>query len=129
MSVSYSSEGNLVNSLDNANPSGLLLHALKNHPAVAGTAQGIAPELRLYIGTLQQKGGGHEVGLHADMRESSDADCSGQQQLVRLSYIMSGDPSRGSIALDTDAAPAEGALVQVRVAATHIYLQGPNGGL
>lgn len=125
--MSYSSEGNLVNSLDNANPSGLLLHALKNHPAVAGTAQGIAPELRLYIGTLQQKGGGHEVGLHADMRKSSGADCSGQQ-LVRLSYIMSGDPSRGSIALDTDAAPAEGALVQV-VAATHIYLQGPNGVL
>ncbi|KAL1946525.1 hypothetical protein VTO73DRAFT_14629 [Trametes versicolor] len=88
-----SSEGNLVNSLDNANPSGLLLHALKNHPAVAGTAQGISPELRLYIGTLQQKAGGHE--------------------LVRLSYIMSGDPSRGSIALDTDAAPAEGALVQM----------------
>lgn len=126
--MSYSSEGNLVNSLDNANPSGLLLHALKNHPAVAGTAQGIAPELRLYIGTLQQKGGGHEVGLHADMRESSGADCSGQQ-LVRLSYIMSGDPSRGSIALDTDAAPAEGALVQVGAAATHIYLQGPNGVL
>ncbi|OJT13297.1 hypothetical protein TRAPUB_10063 [Trametes pubescens] len=88
------SDGNLVNSLDHANPSSLLLHAIKNHPAVAGSAQGISPDLRLYIGTLHQKANGH-------------------QELVQLSSIMSGDPSRGSIALDAEGAPAEGSLVQI----------------
>ena len=34
-------------------------------------------------------------------------------QLDQLFYIMSGDPSRGSIALDTDVAPPEGSMVQV----------------
>ncbi|KAI0353009.1 hypothetical protein OH77DRAFT_1427781 [Trametes cingulata] len=89
-----SSEGNLVNALDNANPSRLLLHAIQNHPTVGSRAeQGISSELRLYMGTLKQKQGTHE--------------------LDQLYYIMSGDPSRGSLALDTDTAPAEGSLVQV----------------
>ncbi|KAH9899694.1 hypothetical protein C8Q73DRAFT_772369 [Cubamyces lactineus] len=89
-----SSEGNLVNALDNANPSGLLLHAIRNHPSTSlRSEQSISPELRLYMGTLKQKNGQHE--------------------LDQLFYIMSGDPSRGSIALDTDSAPAEGALVQM----------------
>ncbi|CDO73731.1 hypothetical protein BN946_scf185015.g59 [Trametes cinnabarina] len=34
-------------------------------------------------------------------------------KLEQLFYVMSGDPSRGSIALDTDAAPAEGTLIQM----------------
>lgn len=108
-----SSEGNLINALDNANPSGLLLHAIKNHPSTAGRGQGISSdsELRLYVGTLQQTAGGHEVWLHAGICVLPRVDYPGQ--LVQLSYIMSGDPSRGSIALDTDAAPAEGTLVQV----------------
>ncbi|KAI0375818.1 hypothetical protein BV20DRAFT_18529 [Pilatotrama ljubarskyi] len=89
-----SSEGNLVNALDNANPSRLLLHAIQSHPSLGPLAeQGISSELKLYMGTLKQKGGTHE--------------------LDQLYYVMSGDPSRGSLALDTDAAPAEGALVQV----------------
>ncbi|KAH9850756.1 hypothetical protein C2E23DRAFT_759541 [Lenzites betulinus] len=91
--VVTSSEGNMVNALDNANPSGLLLHAIRNHPSFAGREPGISPELRLYMGTLKQKQGGHE--------------------LDQLSYITSGDPSRGSLALDTDAAPVEGTLVQM----------------
>ncbi|KAI0677373.1 hypothetical protein C8Q78DRAFT_1002518 [Trametes maxima] len=89
-----STEGNLVNALDNANPSGLLLRAIQNHPITASRSeQGISSEVRLYMATLKQNGGGHE--------------------LDQLFYIMSGDPSRGSIALDTDAAPAEGSLVQM----------------
>ncbi|KAI0775944.1 hypothetical protein BD413DRAFT_469773 [Trametes elegans] len=89
-----SSEGNLVNALDNANPSGLLLHAIRTHPAVSPrVGQEISPELRLYMATLKQKNGTHE--------------------LDQVFFIMSGDPSRGSIALDTDAAPAEGALIQM----------------
>ncbi|RDX53914.1 hypothetical protein OH76DRAFT_1399083 [Lentinus brumalis] len=90
--VVTSVDGNLVNALDNANPSRLLLHAIQNHPAVAASAEHISKELRLYLGTLKQTGTSH--------------------RLDQLFYIMSGDPSRGSIALDTDAAPAEGSLVQ-----------------
>ncbi|KAI0832598.1 hypothetical protein BC628DRAFT_1499376 [Trametes gibbosa] len=93
-----SSEGNMVHALDNSNPSGLLLHAIKNHPSFAGRDQGLSPELRLYVGTLKQKDGAHEIH--------------------QLCHIMSGDPSRGSIALDTDAAPAEGSLVQVFLLST-----------
>ncbi|KAI0638353.1 hypothetical protein C8Q77DRAFT_1090700 [Trametes polyzona] len=88
-----SSEGNLVHALDNANPSALLLHALKNSPYLKGREQGISPELSLYLATLRQAGGKHEV-----------------DQLV---HISAGDPSRGSIALDTQTAPTEGSLVQV----------------
>ncbi|KAI9056514.1 hypothetical protein FKP32DRAFT_1599250 [Trametes sanguinea] len=92
--VVTSSEGNLVNALDNANPSGLLLRAIQNHPAVGSLSQhGISPDLRVYMGTLKQQNGKHE--------------------LDQLFYVMSGDPSRGSIALDTDAAPEEGVLVQM----------------
>ncbi|RPD66989.1 hypothetical protein L226DRAFT_477042 [Lentinus tigrinus ALCF2SS1-7] len=85
-------EGNLVNALDNANPSRLLLHAIQNHPAVAASAEHISKDLQLYLGTLKQVGVSH--------------------QLDQLFYIMSGDPSRGSIALDTDTAPPEGSMVQ-----------------
>ena len=57
-----SSEGNLVNALDNANPSGLLLHAIRTHPAVSPrVGQEISPELRLHMATLKQKNGTHEV--------------------------------------------------------------------
>ncbi|OSD04668.1 hypothetical protein PYCCODRAFT_1451092 [Trametes coccinea BRFM310] len=92
--VVTSSEGNLVNALDNANPSGLLLRAIQNHPSVGPSSQrGISPDLRVYMGTLKQYNGEHELN--------------------QLFYVMSGDPSRGSIALDTDAAPEEGALVQM----------------
>ncbi|KAI0722794.1 hypothetical protein C8Q76DRAFT_720344 [Earliella scabrosa] len=86
-----STEGNLVNALDNANPSRLLLHAIQNHPSVA--TQNISKELRLYLGTLKQE--------------------DSQHKLDQLFQITSGDPSRGSIALDTDCAPPEGTLVQM----------------
>ncbi|TBU33162.1 hypothetical protein BD311DRAFT_785251 [Dichomitus squalens] len=88
-----STEGNLVNALDGANPSRLLLHALQNHPAAPTPEnQNVPKELRVYIGTLNQHKGVYEVS--------------------QLFYVMSGDPSRGSIALDSDTAPAEGSLVQ-----------------
>ncbi|KAI0720299.1 hypothetical protein C8T65DRAFT_634070 [Cerioporus squamosus] len=90
--VVTSVEGNLVNAVDNANPSRLLLHAIQTHPAVAASAEHISKDLRLYLGTLKQAGSSH--------------------QLDQLFYITSGDPSRGSIALDTDTAPAEGSLMQ-----------------
>ncbi|KAI9000848.1 hypothetical protein BD414DRAFT_472912 [Trametes punicea] len=89
-----SSEGNLVNALDNANPSVLLLQAIRNHPALASRSeQGISPEIKVYMGTLKQK--------------------DGVRELDQLFCITSGDPSRGSIALDTEAAPADGTVVQM----------------
>ena len=57
-----STEGNLVNALDNANPSRLLLHAIQNHPSVA--TQNISKELRLYLGTLKQEDSQHKVFLY-----------------------------------------------------------------
>ncbi|KAI0750975.1 hypothetical protein C8Q80DRAFT_1154839 [Daedaleopsis nitida] len=89
-----SSEGNLVNALDNANPSRLLLHAIQTHPTLNNLAdQNLSKELRIYMGTLKRQGGVHT--------------------LDQLFYITSGDPSRGSIALDSDTAPPEGTLVQM----------------
>ncbi|KAI0774443.1 hypothetical protein C8Q74DRAFT_1270062 [Fomes fomentarius] len=88
-----STEGNLVNALDNANPSRLLLHAIQNHPSVVSSVKDISKDLRLYLGTLRQQ--------------------DGAQQLDQVFHIMSGDPSRGSIALDTNIAPQEGTLVQI----------------
>ena len=52
-----------MNALDNANPSRLLLHAIQNHPAVAASAEHISKELRLYLGSLKQVGGSHQVCL------------------------------------------------------------------
>ena len=108
--VVHSTEGNLVNALDNANPSRLLLHAIQNHPSVA--TQNISKELRLYLGTMKQEDSQHKVFLFQDGVAYSHSFI---PQLDQLFHITSGDPSRGSIALDTDSAPPEGTLVQVRL--------------
>ena len=62
--ATHSTEGNLVNALDNANPSRLLLHAIQNHPSVA--TQNISKELQLYLGTLKQEDSQHKVFLFHD---------------------------------------------------------------
>ena len=60
--IILSTEGNLVNALDGANPTRLLLHALQNYPAAPSFEnQNIPKELRVYIGTLNQRNGTYEV--------------------------------------------------------------------
>ncbi|OBZ76682.1 hypothetical protein A0H81_03932 [Grifola frondosa] len=97
-----SSEGNLVNSLDNANPSRILLSAIHNQSEVqlAGSMDQTMRDDKYYLGTLRQSGG---------IRE-----------LFQLFHITSGDPSRGTLALESDAAPEEGTLVQMFRLPAHI---------
>ncbi|THH19213.1 hypothetical protein EW146_g1907 [Bondarzewia mesenterica] len=79
------SEANLVHELDHGNPSQLLLSAIQKH----GIDNEAAKEDEFYLFVLRQNG------------------------RVQVHRIMSGDPTRGTMALESDAAPAEGTLVQV----------------
>jgi len=77
------SEGNLVNELDNGNPSKLLIAAIRKH------RKGSFKEDDFYLGAFRG------------------------DKLNQVYHIMSGDPSRGTIALESHAAPAEGTTVQL----------------
>jgi hypothetical protein len=79
------SEGNLINELDNANPTALLVSAIEKS-ALAGNA---AKDDEFYLGVLRDG------------------------ELWQLHHIMAGGPSRGTMALDTETAPGEGTSVQV----------------
>jgi hypothetical protein len=82
--VTLSSEGNLVHDLDGANPSKLLLAAIERlHDKPRKDDE-------YFLGVLAADGG---VGA--------------------LHHIISGDPSRGTMALATDNAPLPGTVVQV----------------
>ena len=80
------SEGNLINELDNANPTALLVAAIEKS-ALTGTA---ARDDEFYLGVLRDGG-----------------------ELWQLHHILAGGPSRGTMALDTETAPGEGTSVQV----------------
>ena len=77
------SEGNLVNELDGKNPTALLISAIE---------KSIAKDDEFYLGVLRDQHGG---------------------ELWQLHHIMAGGPSRGTMALETEMAPAEGTSVQV----------------
>lgn len=80
------SEGNLVHELDNRNPTALLVSAIEESKLTGS----VAKDDEFYLGVLH--GGG----------------------LWQLHHIMSGGPSRGALALETETAPGEGTAVQVR---------------
>jgi len=83
-----SSEGNLVHTIDNVNPSRLLLAAIQKHNLnLASQASAAFKEDHVYMQIID--GNNH-----------------------RFSRILSGDPSRGTIALD-DIAPAEGTKIRM----------------
>ncbi|KAN0127973.1 hypothetical protein V8E53_014227 [Lactarius tabidus] len=79
------SEGNLINELDNANPTALLVSAIEKS-TLAGNA---AKDDEFYLGVLRD------------------------DELWQLHHIMAGGPSRGTMALDTETAPGEGTSVQL----------------
>ncbi len=83
-------EGNLVHSIDNKNPSRLLLDAIAKLDSAA-------KDDTYYIGTYSSAT--YSPGATPD----------------KLYNIMSGDPSRGTLALEGDSSPTEGARVQVCV--------------
>jgi hypothetical protein len=75
----------MINELDNANPTALLVSAIEKS-ALAGQA---AKDDEFYLGVLRDG------------------------ELWQLHHIMAGGPSRGTMALDTETAPGEGTSVQV----------------
>ncbi|KAI0265603.1 hypothetical protein BC834DRAFT_924224 [Gloeopeniophorella convolvens] len=79
------SEGNLINELDSANPTSLLISAIEKS-ALSGEA---AKDDEFYLGVLRNG------------------------KLWQVHHIMSGGPSRGTMSLDTETAPVEGTLVQL----------------
>ncbi|KZT09087.1 uncharacterized protein LAESUDRAFT_712239 [Laetiporus sulphureus 93-53] len=102
------SEGNLIHSLDNTNPTRLLLAAIERaqngleEQEASTKAEWISKEDQFYVATLS-------------------ALSNEPQQICR---ITSGDPSRGTLALEGDFAPSKGAPVRVyqQLANTHSSL-------
>ena len=80
------SEGNLINELDNTNPTALLVSAIEKSALAGNTAR----DNEFYLGVLRDDG-----------------------DLWQLHHILAGGPSRGTMALDTETAPGEGTSVQV----------------
>jgi hypothetical protein len=74
--------------LNNRNPIALLVSAIEES-ALTGKA---AKDDEFYLGVLRDGGG----------------------ELSQVHHIMSGGPSRGTMALETETAPGKGAPVQVR---------------
>jgi len=79
-------EGNLINELDNGNPSSLLLAAIRKNGI---EDRGSFKDDDFYLGAFRG------------------------DELSQIYHITSGDPSRGTIALESHAAPAEGTVVQL----------------
>ncbi|KAH9979676.1 hypothetical protein BJV74DRAFT_780156 [Russula compacta] len=79
------SEGNLVHELDNRNPAAMLVSAIEES-TLTGSA---AKDDEFYLGVLRG------------------------DDLWQLHHIMSGGPSRGTLALETETAPGEGTAVQL----------------
>jgi len=77
------SEGNMINELNNRNPAQLLLAAMREN------GLGSFKDDLFYLGALRQN------------------------QLHEIYHITSGDPSRGTISLESDAAPIVGTQVQL----------------
>ncbi|OCH91133.1 hypothetical protein OBBRIDRAFT_792643 [Obba rivulosa] len=88
-----SAEGNLIHSLGGANPSRLLLSAIQKANSATKAELSRMKEDQYYLGVLRGK------------------DSTGG--IEQIYHIASGDPSRGSLALDSEAAPGEGAIVQL----------------
>ena len=82
----HRSKGNLINELDNTNPTALLVSAIEKSALAGNTAR----DDEFYLGVLRDDG-----------------------DLWQLHHILAGGPSRGTMALDTETAPGEGTSVQV----------------
>lgn len=122
-----SSEGNLVNELDHSNPTQLLLAAirksgidlndakkLKVHASFEGAE---SEHEKFYLGALRC----NEVRTLSHLLCNTSV-TAGIAQLSQVYRIVSGDVSRGTIALESHAAPAVGAQVQVNFfAASNLY--------
>ena len=82
------SERNLINERDNANPTALLISAIKK-------ARSLAPR--------------------PDMTSFTEACCAMGAGFVQLHHILAGGPSRGTMTLGSETVPGEGTYIQVRL--------------
>ncbi|KIJ62693.1 hypothetical protein HYDPIDRAFT_93917 [Hydnomerulius pinastri MD-312] len=90
--VVTSAEGNLILSLDSGNPTRLLLAAIQKHGlSLSGGTTWVGKEDEFYVGVVDPQ----------------------TNEITQLHRINSGDPSRGTIALDTGSAPRKGCVVRV----------------
>lgn len=96
------SEGNLVLSLDGKNPSRILLAAIEKGRNFSPTDDQSAKLLKVmkddefFLGVLDE----HDIQR-------------GRPKIRQVYHITSGDPSRGALALESEAAPSLGTRVQV----------------
>ncbi|KAF8322523.1 hypothetical protein DL93DRAFT_2151742 [Clavulina sp. PMI_390] len=87
-----SSQGNLVHTLDGTNPSKLLTSAIASATSTSKSTWAPNPKDEdFYLGVLSANG----------------------ENFEKVYTIMSGDPSRGSLALDGEESPAVGSLVKL----------------
>ncbi|KAH9917967.1 uncharacterized protein B0H18DRAFT_883271 [Fomitopsis serialis] len=91
------SEGNLVLALDDENPSRVLLSAIESGRNFSATDDQSAKLLKVmkddtfFLGTLEP----------------------GTSKIRQVYHIISGDPARGSLAMESDSAPSQGTKVQI----------------
>ena len=97
------SEGNLINELDGGNPSKLLVAAIQKYGI---EDNGSFRDDSFYLGAFR----GDKVSTHTTPYIPISVFTS--IQLRQMYHIISGDPSRGTIALESHAAPAEGTKIQ-----------------
>ena len=81
------SERNLINELDNANPTASLISAIEK-------ARSLAPR--------------------SEIMSFTEAFCAMGASFVQLHHILAGGPSRGTMTLDSETVPGEGTCIQVR---------------
>ncbi|KAF8650341.1 hypothetical protein AX16_005282 [Volvariella volvacea WC 439] len=81
-------EGNMINELDGGNPTQLLLDAIKKRGLDAETSPAFKENERFYLGLVEDG------------------------QVTQMYNITAGDPSRGSISLETPKGPPAGSQVQ-----------------
>ena len=98
-----------MNKLDGRNPSKLLVAAIQKHGIEDnGSFKGDD----FYLGAFQDD----KVSKFSQRRQILAFTL---EQLSQMYHIISGDPSRGTIALESHAAPAEGTKIQARFFDSH----------
>lgn len=119
-----SSQSNLVHSLAGSNPSKLLLDAIKAAPSRKPIDASLnEKDEEYYLGELDGKSDASDPLWQCKMIWFSDHK-QFLQVFTKVYNIISGDPSRGSLALGGDGGPPIGARVQVSI---HLICRVQNG--
>jgi hypothetical protein len=102
------SEGNLIHALNHSNPSQMLIEALSTDPRID------QKEEDFFLGHLcPGPSDGLKVRPRGGLSHTSNNAVAKGPRLKWAYRILSGGPSRGTIALEADNAPSDGETVQV----------------